>query len=139
MREYVKVTINISERQQEKIRDAMQSKKPVSIKLQHADLRREHAIAITLQQAKKLAAVWQKGKGATIKMSKAQLRYNSKIEGGFMGANLPALATAGKFPLSSVLPLLATGPLTGVVAAAGSKIVDKISGSGDVLYRKKND
>ena len=54
MREYVKVTINISEGQQEKIRDAMQSKKPVSIKLKHADLR-EHVIAVTLQQAKKLA------------------------------------------------------------------------------------
>ena len=55
MREYVKVTINISEGQQEKIRDAMQSKKPLSIKLKHADLRGEHVIAITLQQAKKLA------------------------------------------------------------------------------------
>ena len=70
MREYVKVTINISEGQQEKIRDAMQSKKPVSIKLKHADLRGEHVIAITLQQAKKLATAWQNGKGATIKMSK---------------------------------------------------------------------
>ena len=55
MREYVKVTINISEGQQEKIRDAMQSKKPLSIKLKHADLRGEHVIAITLQQAKQLA------------------------------------------------------------------------------------
>ena len=137
MREYVKVTINISEGQQEKIRDAMQSKKPVSIKLKHADLRGEHVIAITLQQAKKLATAWQNGKGATIKMSKTQLQYNSKIEGGFIGAILPALATAGKFLLSSILPSLATGALTGVGAAAGS-IVDKISGSGGVLYWKKN-
>lgn len=138
MREYVKVTINISKGQQEKIRDAMQSKKPVSIKLKHADLRGEHVIAITQQQARKLATAWQNGKGATIKMSKTQLQYNSKIEGGFIGAILPALATAGKFLLSSILPSLATGALTGVGAAAGSKIVDKISGSGDALYWKKN-
>ena len=70
-------------------------------------------------------------------MLKAQLQYNSKIEGGFIGAILPALATAGKFLLSSVLPSLATGALTDVDAAAG-KIVNKISGSGDVLYWKKN-
>ena len=37
MREYVKVTINISEGQQEKNRDAMQSTKPASIKLKYAD------------------------------------------------------------------------------------------------------
>ena len=139
MREYIIVTINISEGQQEKIRDAMQSKKPASIKLKHADLRGEHVIAITLQQAKKLATVWQNGKKATIKMSKTQLQCNSKIEGGFIGAILPALATASKFLLSSVLPSLATGALTGVGAAAGSKIVDKISGSGDVLYWKNGE
>ena len=116
----------------------MQSKKPVSIKLKLADLRGEHVIAITLQQAKKLATTWQNGKRATIKVSKTQLQYNSKIEGGFIGAILPALATAGKFLLSSILPSLAIGALTDVGAAAGSKIVDKISGSGDILYWKKN-
>ena len=88
MREYVKVTINISEGQQENIRDAMQSKKPLSIKLKHTDLRGEHVIAITLQQAKKLVTAWQNGKGAAIKVSKAQLQYNSKIEGGFIRAIL---------------------------------------------------
>ena len=138
MREYVKFTINIREGQQEKNRDAMQSKNPVSIKLKHADFRGEHVITITLQQTKKLATTWQNGKGATIKMSEAQLQYNSKIEVGFMGAILFALVTAGKFLLSSVLLSLATGALTSVGAAAGSKTVDKISGSGDVLYRKKN-
>ena len=85
-----------------------------------------------------MATALQKGKGATIKISKTQLQYSSKIEGGFIGTILPALATAGKFLLSSILTLLATGALTGVDAAAGSKIVDKISGFGDVLYWKKN-
>ena len=140
MSEYVKVNINISEGQHEKIRDAMRSNKPVSIKLKHADLLQgKHVIAITQRQVNKLTTAYQNNKGATIRLSKAQLQYNSKhVEGGFIGAILPALATAGKFLLSSVLPSLATGALTGVGAAAGSKIVDKISGSGGVLYLKKN-
>ena len=139
MPDYKQVKINISEGQRDKIRDAMQSKKPVSIKLKHADLQGEHVIAIT-QQVNKLTTAWQNGKGATIRLSNAQLQYNLKhVEGGFIGAILPALATAGKFLLSSVLPSLATGALTGVGATAGSKIVDKISGSGGVLYLKKKD
>ena len=40
--------------------------------------------------------------------------------------------------MSSVLPGLATGLLTGVGAAAGSKVVNKISGSG-VMYLKKSE
>ena len=57
-------------------------------------------------------------------MSKVQLHYYSKIEGGFTGATLPTFATSGKFILSSVLPSLAIEALTGVGAAASSKIVD---------------
>ena len=59
-----------------------------------------------------------------------------KVEGGFIGAILPFLATAGKFLLSKVLPGLATGALAGVGSAAASKVIDKISGSG-VLYVNK--
>ena len=96
-------------------------------------------IAITQQQVNKLTTAWQNGKEATIRLSNAQVQYNLKhVEGGFIGAILPALAIAGKFLLSSVLPSLATGVLIDVGAAVGSKIVDKISGSGGVLYLKKN-
>ena len=92
-----------------------------------------------MQQINKLTTAWQNGKGAIIRLSNAQLQYNLKhIEGGFIGIILPALATAGKFLLSSVLPSLVTRALTGVGAASGSKIVDKISESGGVLYLKKN-
>ena len=76
-----------------------------------------------------------------LKLSKTQLKYNKGIEGGFLGAILPFLATAGKFLLQSVLPSLATGVLTGVGASAGSKVVDKIAGSGvvgsSIVYLKK--
>ena len=60
-----------------------------------------------------------------------------KVEGGFIAALLPMLATAGKFLLSNVLPSLATGALAGVGSAAGSAAVKKIAGSG-VIYMKKN-
>src|SRR6218665_3061729 len=83
-----------------------------------------------------MAKVYQNGTGMALKMSKTQLEHNAKVEGGFIGAILPFLATAGKFLLSSVLPSLATGALTGIGSAAASKVVDKISGSG-VIYVKK--
>jgi len=60
-----------------------------------------------------------------------------KVEGGFIAALLPMLATAGKFLLSNVLPSLATGALARVGSAAGSAAVNKIAGSG-VIYMKKN-
>ena len=64
--------------------------------------------------------------------------FSSKISGGHLNPMVTiSLATAGKFLLSSVLPSLATGLLSGVGSAAGSKVVDKISGSG-VMYLKKN-
>jgi hypothetical protein len=49
---------------------------------------------------------------------------------------LSFLATEGKFLLSSKLPLLATEALTYTGAAASSKVLDKISGSGVVYYKK---
>ena len=83
-----------------------------------------------------MAKVYQNGMGMALKMSKTQLEHDAKVEGGFIGAILPFLAIAGKFLLSSVLPSLATGALTGIGSAAASKVVDKISGSG-VVYVKK--
>ena len=40
----------------------------------------------------------------TIKMSKTQIEYNKKVEGGFIGALLLMLATTGKFLVSKLLP-----------------------------------
>jgi len=137
MSRYVNVKVHISEGQKEKIKQAIQSGAAVSIRLSHADLSGEHVLALTQAQVNKMAKAYQSGTGMTIKMSKTQLEHNAKVEGGFIGAILPFLATAGKFLLSSVLPSLATGLLSGVGSAAGSKVVDKISGSG-VMYLKKN-
>jgi hypothetical protein len=134
MSRYVNVKVNISEGQKEKIKQAMQSGAAVSLRLSHGDLSGEHVLALTPAQVQKMAKAYQSGTGLTIKMTKTQLKHNAKVEGGFIGAILPLLATAGRFLLSSVLPSLATGLLSGVGSAAGSKVVE---GSG-VVYVKKN-
>ena len=137
MAKYINVKINISEGQKDKIKRAIQAGAAVSIRLSHEDLSGEHVLALTQAQVNKMAKAYQARTGVTIKMSKTQLQHNAKVEGGFIGAILPLLATAGKFLLSSALPALATGLLGGVGSAAGSKVVDKISGSG-IIYIKKN-
>ena len=135
MSRYVNVEVNISEGQKEKIKQAIQTGATVSIRLQHGDLTGKDVLALTQAQINKMTKAYQNGTGMTIKFSKTQLEHNAKVEGGFIGAILPFLATAGRFLLSSVLPSLATGLLSGVGSAAGSKAVEKISGS--AIYIKR--
>lgn len=120
-----------------KIKQAINAGHAVSIRLSHSDLSGEHMLALTQAQVNKMAKAYQNGTGITIKISKTQLEHNKTVVGGFIGAILPFLATAGKFLLSSVIPSLATGLLGGIGAATGTKVVDKISGSG-IMYLKKN-
>ena len=136
MTPYTNIKVNISEGQKDNIKRAMQAGTGVSIRLHHGDISGEHVLALTQAQINKMARAYQNGCGVTLKMSKTQLDHNAKVEGGFIGAILPFLATAGKFLLSKVLPSLATGALSGLGSAATTKLVDKISGSG-VLYVKK--
>ena len=117
MAKYINVKINISEGQKDKIKRAIQAGAAVSIRLSHEDLSGEHLLALTQAQVNKMAKAYQARTGVTIKMSKTQLQHNAKVEGGFIGAILPLLATAGKFLLSSALPALATGLLDGVGSA----------------------
>jgi hypothetical protein len=136
MSRYTNVRVNISEGQIAKIKKALDAGvDSVSIRLTHGDFSGEHVLAVTRAQFNKMEKACRDGKGTTIRMSKTQLKYNAKIEGGFIGALLPLLATAGKFLLSNVLPSLATGALTGLGSAATTKIIDKISGS--AIYVKK--
>ena len=136
MIEYIPIKINISDGQRDKILKAIQNGTGVSIGLKYEDLNGEHVIVTTKTQAYKLANAYQEHKGVTLKLTKTQLEHNKTIEGGFITAILPLLATAGKFLASSVLPSLAQGALAGVGAATASKVVDKIAGSG-VVYLKK--
>src|ERR1043165_7001585 len=134
MSRYTNVNVNISEGQTDKIKRALEAGVDgVSIKLAHDDLEGEHVLALTQAQCNEMKKAYENGKGVTIKMSKTQLAHNAKVEGGFIGAILPFLATARKFLLSNVRPSLATGAMAGIGSTAASKIVDKTSGPG-VLY-----
>ena len=141
MSRYTNVKVNISEGQKDKIKRALEARcDGVSIRLSHDDLSGEHVLALTQAQINKMTKAYENGTGVTIKMSKTQLVHNAKVEGGFIGAILPFLATAGKFLLSNVLPSLATGALSGLGSAATTKIIDKISGSGvngGVIYIRR--
>src|SRR5678816_1061251 len=115
MSRYTNIKVNISEGQKDKIKRALEAGcDGVSIRLSNDDLTGEHVLALTSAQLNKMKKAYENGKGVTIKMSKTQLIHNAKVEGGFIGAILPFLATAGKFLLSSVLPGLAQGALAGV-------------------------
>jgi hypothetical protein len=120
MSRYVNVKVNMSEGQKAKIKQAIEAGQAVSIRSSHSDLSGEHLLALTQAQVNKMTKAYQNGTGITIKISKTQLEHNKTVVGGFIGAILPFLATASKFVLSSVIPSLATGLLSGVGSAAGS-------------------
>ena len=137
MSNYQKVKLNISQGQADKIKKAIQEKSDVSIRLSHSDLEGEHILALTKSQLNKIAKAYNNGSGVTLKLSKKQIEYNSKVEGGFLGALLPLLGMLRSTLATRVVPALATGLLAGVGSSAGSAMVDKIAGRG-VVYLKKN-
>src|SRR6218665_3779634 len=104
MNRYTNIKVHVSEKEKDKIKRAVESGMGVNIKLSHEDLSGEHILALTRAQINKMAKACRSGTGITIKMSKSQLHHNMKVEGGFLPALLPLLATARKFLLSSVLP-----------------------------------
>ena len=144
MSNYQKVKLHISKGQTDKIKKAIQEQNDVSVRLSHSDLEGEHILAVTQSQLNKIAKAYEKGTGVTLKLSKKQIAYNSKVEGGFIGALLPLLGMLGSTLATRVVPALATGLLAGVGSSAGSAMVDKIAGRGvgypasSVVYAKKN-
>src|SRR6218665_489275 len=121
MNRYTNIKVHVSEGQKDKIKRAVEAGMGVNIRLSHEDLSGEHILALTRAQINKMTKAYRSGTGITIKMSKSQL--HNKVEGGFLPALLPLLATAGKFLLSSVLPSLATGALTGLANTGVSKLM----------------
>ena len=127
MTKYINAKVNISEGQKKKIQHAIKANCPdVSIRLGHEHLKGNDILAVTESQAKKLAKAHKNGEGITIRMSSKQLKYNMKVEGGFLGL-LAGLAARAK----TVLPALGVGALSGLASTG----VQKAMGSG--LYLKK--
>src|SRR6218665_3327970 len=120
MNRYTNIKVHFSEGQKDKIKRAVEAGMGVNIRLSHEDLSGEHILALTKAQINKMTKAY-----------RSQLHHNMKVEGGFLPALLPLLATAGKFLLSSVLPSLATGALPGLANTGVSKLM------GSELYIKR--
>lgn len=131
MVKYENVQINISEGQKQKIRKALDTGDAVVIKLSHNDLHGNDNIALTNTQIKRIHKANENGKGTTIKLSKAQVKYNLKMEGGFLGMLAGLAARALPILTKTILPALGVGALHGLANTGIQKIM------GDGLYLKK--
>jgi len=81
---YTKVHVNISENQKRNLKQAIESKCPVSIRLGFEDLKGNEILALTNSQVNRMTKAYENGKGITVKMSKRQVVHNMKIEGEFL-------------------------------------------------------
>ena len=139
MTQYIQVNVNLSENQIQKLQQAVNANcAATSIKIGADDLDGDHTIFLTNAQYNKLQNARERGKGLTIRMSSRQLKYNTRAEGGFLGALLPALGAIGRVAGPALLglakkavPALATGALSGLASTGVSKLF------GNGLYLKK--
>jgi len=118
---YTNVHVNISESQQQKLKQAVDTKSPESIHLSYKDLCGSDVLALTNSQVSRMTKAYQDGKGITIKMSKRQVVHNMKTEDGFLSFLSGLAAKALPFLAKTSLPTLATGALLRV----GSALVQK--------------
>ena len=131
MSNYKQVNVNITENQQEKIKESVKAKCVItSIKLKKNDLEGDHVLFLTDAQYKKFQKAKNSNRGITINMGLKQLRHNRK-EGGFLGLILPALAGAARVALPAVGKALGIGALSGLASSGVSKIL------GNGVYLKK--
>ena len=105
---YTNVHVNIAENQQQKLKHAVETKSPMSIRLTCEDLCGSDVLALTNSQMNRMTKAYRDGKSITIKMSKCQVVHNMKIEGGFLGFLAGLAAKALPFLAKTVLPTLAT-------------------------------
>jgi len=132
---YTNVSVNISENQQQKLKHAVDTKSPVSIRLGYKDLCGSDVLALTNSQVNRMTKAYENGKGTTIKTSRHQVVHNMKMEGGFLGFLAGLTAKALPFLAKTVLPTLATRAMSGVGSALTQKATNKTMGNG--LYLKK--
>jgi len=76
---YRNVSVNISENQQQKLKHAVDTQSPLSIRLGYEDLCGSDVIALNNSQVNRMTKAYLDGKGVTIKMSKRQVVHNMKI------------------------------------------------------------
>ena len=131
MSSYKRVNVNITENQQNKIKESVRAKcATTSIKLRKSDLDSDHVLFLTDSQYKKYEKAKNNDRGITINMGLKQLRYNRK-EGGFLGAILPAIAGVVRVALPAIGKALGVGALSGLASSGVSKLL------GNGVYLKK--
>ena len=78
---YVEHRVNISEEERERFYSAIDNNEAVTIRFRHEDLGRgDDLIAFTMQQFKKIANAFGKGRGVTINMSKEQVQRHEIVD-----------------------------------------------------------
>ena len=95
---YVKIGLNLSQFQKEKIKQAFQNKTGLTLTFNNHQLQGSDFLGLTKTQVNKINDAKAKGSGVTLKLSKLQI---SKL-GGFIGTLLAGLA-------GSLLPSLLGG------------------------------
>ena len=123
---YKNFQVKISDNQKDKIQRAIKNKEGVTIRID-PNKNGNDVLALTNTQINKL----EKGKPVDIKFSKAQLKHNMEIEGGFLSMLAGLAARALPMLAKTVLPALGVGALSGLASSG----VQKVFGNG--LYLKK--
>lgn len=125
---YTNAKVHISDHQKDKIRKALNDKKPVTIQLKYEDLNGSDILAFTQGQLNNMAKAYENSTGVRIIMSKTQVEHNKTIEGGFLGALLGAVASA-------VLPSAVSWVYNKIAGNNAPKANELVSGTG--LYVKR--
>ena len=123
MTTYHPYKVNLTKGQKDKLARAFRGKNPFSLRLKNSQLSGNDQLMLTANQIKRIKKAASQGKGAEIKVSKAQAQ---KVGGSFASA---------LFPLArSVAPMLAKtfglSALAGLASEGASQVVKKISGKG---------
>ena len=78
---YVDYRVNISEEERERFYSAIDNSEAVTIRFRHEDFGRgDDLIAFTMQQFKRIASTFDKGRGVTINMSKEQVQRHEIVD-----------------------------------------------------------
>ena len=115
--------VNLTAGQAESVAKAMTHKTPITLRLTYSNLMRgDETVNLTQSQINKLEKAKNKGVGADIKISKAQLRKFATSEGSIVNLFRIVSGVAKKI-LPKILAPLATGTVSGVGETAIKKAV----------------
>ena len=120
---YHQYRVNLTAGQVESVAKAMKHKTPITLRLTYNNLMRgDETVNLTQSQINKLEKAKNKGVGADIKISKAQLRKFAKSGGSIMNLFKIVSGVAKKI-LPIILAPLATGAVSGLGETAIKKAV----------------